>query len=55
MTLIDSYIYAEDEDNDVMKDKIRRVAAAIFNLFTSKSSILYSRRVYFELYRRKAI
>ena len=49
MTLIDSYIYAEDEDNDVMKDKIRRVAAAIFDLFKTKSGIEYDKGNFFEL------
>ena len=39
----------QDEDNDVMKDKIRRVAAAIFDLFKTKRGIIYSRKNIFEL------
>ncbi|CDK30632.1 hypothetical protein [Candidatus Babela massiliensis] len=49
MSLVQSYEYAEDEDNDIMKDKIRRVAAAIFNLFSTKRGIIYSRKNFFEL------
>ncbi len=49
LTLLQSYEYAEDEDNDVMKDKIRRVAAAIFDLFKTKSGIEYDRGNIFEL------
>jgi len=49
MSLVQSYEYAEDEDNDVMKDKIRRVAAAIFDLFKTKRGIIYSRKNIFEL------
>ena len=49
MSLMQSYFYAEDEDNDVMKDKIRRIAAAIFDLFKTKSGIEYDKGNFFEL------
>ncbi|CDK30634.1 hypothetical protein [Candidatus Babela massiliensis] len=49
MSLQQSYFYAEDEDNDDMKKNIRKIAAAIFNLFNDKTSIDYAARIDFEI------
>ena len=49
LTLVDSYFYAEDQGDDIMRDKIRRIAVAVFNLFAdkTKNSIPYAGRIDF--------
>ncbi len=49
MSLLESYFYGEDEDNDAMKQKIQRIVSAIFNLFVTKSGIKYAQKYNFGL------
>ncbi len=49
MSLVQPYQYAEDVDNDEMKNKIRKIAASIYERFANKSGFIYARRRDFEI------